>query len=352
MKLNARTRYFLDRLQRIRRTLEEVASEREVIFPETERDAAPAIHLDGQLSLITAVQPETTDHLERLRLRGGRQRHRATVRYLLKDAILVGGDLYAGGARLPLRPGTTPQTALGRVREELPAASLVQSYAGAERFGHWLLDDRPTQTMAVAWAPPVTTPVPLSQQQREYLDVFGQARPHQAGATLVRELHVFDDVGQNFHRRERLERLRACFQSLKRHRDQVVFICRGHDGTRRLLLNEDYIAARLEERGAVVIRHPERLPVSELAARIGGARLVVGLDSSALAPGILGLPRGGGLVVISPANRHHNGFKDWCDSLGLHYGVVIAPQKENGYVVGEEHLLRTIDLVLEQRAAA
>lgn len=352
MKLNARARYVVDRLRHIRRTLDEVASEREILFPETERDAPPALHLEGQLALITAVQEGTTEHDERLRLRGGRQRHAPTVRYTLRDAVLAGGDLYAGGMRMPLRPGTSPKTALSAVSEELPRASLVQTYNGSQHFAHWLLDDRATQVMAPAWGPPITTPLPLTQQQREYLEIFGQERPRAAGATLVRELHLFDDIGQNSHRCERLERLRACFQSLRRERGHVVFLCRGGSGSRRLLLNEEYIAHKLEQRGATVICHPQRLPVGELAGRLAGARLVVGLDSSALAHGVLGLEAGGGLVVISPANRHDNTYKDWCDSLGLHYGVVIAPQKEDGYVVSEEHLLRTIDLVLDTRAAA
>jgi hypothetical protein len=349
---NPRLSYFKIRLSRARRTLEEVASEREVLYPESEREAPPVIHVPGNLARVTGLQEETTESVEQLKVRGGRQKHGATVRYLLRDALLLDGDLYCGGLRLPVRPGTSPRTALTRVSEELGAAALAQTYNGSRYFGHWLLDDRPTQLLGQRWAQPVAAPLPLTQQQREYLDLFEQRELRRAGATLIRELHVFDDIGQNPHRRGRIQELRRRFFSLGRREGQVVFICRGQGGVQRLLLNEDYIANKLEARGAVVVRRPEIMPVAELGALIAGASLVVGLDSSALAHAILGIGEGGALIVISPANRFNNTFKDWCDPLGIRYGVCVASQKEHGYVVSERELMDTMELVLAARAAA
>lgn len=312
----------------------------------------PAVILEGQRELITAYQEETTQEDCEARLRGGPMRHRATVRYLLRDAVLVAGDLYCRGMRSPLRPGTSARSAILPLREELAAGALVQTWAGSRYFGHWLLDDRCTQILAHEYAPPLTTAVASSAQQREYLALFQQERLRVANAVFVRELQVFDDVGQNAHRTARLEHLRAMFQASARRSGHVVFICRGAAGSPRHLLNEERMASRLEQSGAVVVRQVERMSLAELAATIGGARLVVGMDSSGLAHGVLGVQRGGGFVVISPADRHNDTFKDWCDALGVRYGVVIARRHDDGYLLAEDDLLRTIDGVLAARAAA
>ena len=100
-----------------------------------------------------------------------------------------------------------------------------------------------------------------------------------------------------------------------------------------------------------VVRQPDLLSLAELGAQLAGARLVVGLDSSAMAHGILAIEDGGGMVVISPANRHNNTFKDWCDPLGLSYGVVIASEDGDGYRVDEGDLQKTMDLVLQASAS-
>lgn len=351
-----RRQFLWARLRGVQLRIDDVAHEHEILSPAFTGDTPAALMLPGQLDHVSALQEETWQALEDRRLRGGPVQHRATSHYVLRDATFVQDDLYAGGMRQSLRPSASRAAIAGRVHEEMDEAALVQTFAGNQYFGHWLLDDRAIHLLAREHSPrarPVGVPAKLSEQQRDILNAYDQSI-HTVRATRVRRLHVYDDIGQTPHRTERLQRMRARYRAigaeavaagLPSGAGKIVFVCRGLGGVRRILHNETALADAMEKRGAMVIRKPEALSLQKIAALFANAAAVVGLDSSALAHGILGVVAGGAFVDIMPGYRFCNTWKDWCDPLGLRYAVVVAPAMGDGCIVDEGDVSRTLDLV-------
>lgn len=80
-------------------------------------------------------------------------------------------------------------------------------------------------------------------------------------------------------------------------------------------------------------------------AAVANANMVVGVEGSHLAHGILGAAPGGSMLVLQPPFRFNNAFKERCDLLEITYAFIVGNAVPGGFTVDLNALAKLIDRV-------
>ncbi|HET6584453.1 MAG TPA: glycosyltransferase family 61 protein [Nannocystaceae bacterium] len=269
--------------------------------------------------------------------------HVPTRGALLENAWLIDGVLYKADACLHLHPRSRKWPSV-RVDREIARAALFCTPGGNRYFGTWMMDDCPRYALAEAEGEPVTTAHPVSEHLRDYEQRFAM-RPTRVQAAFLRECVIFSDSGQN---RDKHRRCRALTDKLLAGVDAKphpgVFMVRGAFGERRILRDEIAIAERLRDRRGFRIVDPMQLDVATIIATCAGARVVVGIEGSAMMHGIQLLHPGTAVLVLQPPTRFCNLYKHIADRDGQHYGFVVGRQEGADFRITPDEVERTLDL--------
>ncbi len=333
------------------RDLREKADRTWEIAPAEEGLERPAVFLPGQLERVTGWV-FATEH-PRGAMTGGRPIvHAATRAFLLRDAVLVDGVLYKDEACWHLQPQARRLPHV-RVEREIARGAVYCTASGNKYFGNWLMDDCATYPLAAAEGTPLTTDQPVTFHTPAYEDWLGM-KPERVHAARIRELLIFEDVGQNSskHRRCRSlgEKLRAHIEAPLPH--PGVFILRGRTGMQRILQNEVELAERLRDQRGFRILDPSKVDVPTIVRTCAGARAVVGIEGSGLMHGIMHLPIGGAVVALEPPNRFVRVYKDLTDRDGQSFAFVVGALAGKGdFTIDADELERTLDLLPSVDAA-
>jgi capsular polysaccharide biosynthesis protein len=326
-----------------RRTLREMAARTWVIEPESTQVVPKAVYLEETLSRVTAAAPFSTLQSQHEIIAGGTMKHLPIAGLQIKGAALVGGSIYVRGHRMALAPesGFRLRDLMDGAR--VPSAVLGCSYFGNMFFGHFCTEDVPLMQLGRELAPPIRTARPLTGHQRELLDVLGLS-PRLTSCLVMDELIIFEDAAQTKSKERRYREARAALAARYARSDppRGVFLYRGSSGTARKLDNEDEVAEALERRGFVCLR-PERMTLAELAGAALGARMVVGVEGSALVHGLYTLAEGGSILALTPPMRFGNIIKNYTDCLGMKYGFVVGEPSPAGFKVNLDEVFRVIE---------
>ena len=301
------------------------------ISPAVDPASLPAaIFEEADLQRITGIAPNGTTIENEIRIvRARRGRHGPTIAHELRDAVLSHGHVFSrkGWARLGASP--VPVVARGPM-EEFDSAALGSTDFGARYFGHWIVDDLPLLMAVRELAPPLSTlrsPTPTQQALQRLL--VPDART--VTDAFCRRLVVLDDIGQNAYKKRRYLDIRSRVAALA---DPVVdtpgvMLIRGTTGNKRILENEQEVAASMRARGWDILE-PEKADLLEIARRCAGARIVLGVEGSQLANGMMCMPDGATLLTIQPPQRFCMVLKHYCDCVESAYAFIV------GIAAGEE----------------
>jgi hypothetical protein len=329
-------------LKRSATSLEQAAAKIWEIAPADESYNRPAYFLPGQIERIKGWA--FTDEHPRRNLEGNvHWVHTATRAFLLKDAILVDGGLYANGFCERFRRRSA-RGILGRIETEIDRGAFYCSPEGVTWFGNWLMSDCLTYPLTSGIGQPLTIKQPLGQHTLDYERLHGM-QPTRLESAIIREAIVFHDVGQNAGKRARSTKRREMLlagRAVKPH--PGVFIVRGASGVRRLLLNEMEIAERLRDRRGFKIVDPQKMTVDEIITECAGADTVVAMESSGMMHGIALQEPGTRMLTLQPSNRFAMPFKDVADRDGLHFGFVVGYTETLDFSVDPDEIERTLDL--------
>ncbi|SIQ49518.1 Protein of unknown function [Paracoccus thiocyanatus] len=268
----------------------------------------------------------------------------ATMGYRFRDVDFVDGVLHARGADRHLRQRRHSGLTYSRPRESLSGA-LYESWIGNRWFGNWLLNDCLAYRLAEGAGAPVTSAPPRGGHVARYEELLGMA-PRRIGDVHFDELVLFDDLHNNSHRRARAQENRA--RVLAGHDPSPrpgVFIFRGASGDARILENEAEIAERLEAEYGFSTLYIDRMDADELAQAAGATRLVVGVEGSQLAHGVIAMAPGGTVLTLQPADRVTTSLKLLTDCWRQNYAMVVGSGTARGYRVEWDQLRRTLDLI-------
>lgn len=309
------------------------------LYPPDETERVTGVH-EFSAGLEDELHLATRDHVS----------HSATIAWRLRNVCLANGVLCNNRSyhRLSFH---RPPLRVTRAEIVSDTAAFCSSAAGNDYFAHFLLDDAATALLGEDFGEIRFggTLRPRGPQTREYLDLFG-LQYAESEQSLFRDVWLFTDHAQNSHRRARLSKLRAMLREKFVDTDDTpVYIRRGRTGTRRMLENEGAIEAQLTDRGFRII-DPEEMTAEAICRLISGSRLVVGVEGSQLAHGVLNLRAGGGLLCIQPADRFNAVYRGFCTSVGLDWGFVVADGSAERCHVPTDRLMYAIDMMLERGA--
>ncbi|HET8705787.1 MAG TPA: glycosyltransferase family 61 protein, partial [Pseudomonadales bacterium] len=319
--------YYLKRLTgaKSQDSLASVAAKCIEIAPPEIRPNRPTIMLPGILQRIKAYCPDTTVELEQERLGTNSRKHGGTYAYLLKDAIMLDGTLFADGMGMHLLPKRRHRlwANLSHLSGEFALAS---SLYGNIYWGHWLLDDCPKYFLAEQYGECVTPLRAKYGHQADYERLMGM-KLREINAVKFESLWVFDDYGQNSSKAARFSQMReALLQAINMPSPAShtgVYLTRGMAGARRYLVNEPEVAEFMAARGFRVL-DPMKSSVEEILRASAGAKIVAGVEGSGLAHAIALMAPESTLMVINPPNRFNNVYKDMTDCMNTNYAVVMG----------------------------
>ncbi|MBX7083014.1 MAG: glycosyltransferase family 61 protein [Nannocystaceae bacterium] len=304
----------------------------------------PAYFLPGQLERVTGWA-FMDEHPARQMHGGFEQRHGPTRALLLEDVLLVDGVLYGGEGCTHLSPRRRRVPQL-HVDVEIDHAALGCSAHGNQYFGSWMMDDAPRHRLAEAHGVPVVTELDPAEHIRQYSAWLG-IRPRRLAGAWLRQLVVFDDVGQNRDKASRAAAIRARLLhcSGPRERHPGVFVLRGTAGLRRVLRGERELAEHLARSRGLRILDPLAVDVPTIVATCAGAELVVGVEGSALVHATQLLGPGGKMVVLQPPDRFCAVYKHLADRDAQHFGFVVGTKHGEDFAIPTDEVERTIDLL-------
>nr|WP_152827280.1 glycosyltransferase family 61 protein [Fertoeibacter niger] len=266
-----------------------------------------------------------------------------TMGYLLRDADLVDGVIYANGAERHLRQQRR-SLAFRRPEVELSGA-LYETWVGNRWFGNWLVDNGITYPLAAAAGNPVTTAPPGKGHVPRYEELLGMA-PRRITDAHFRELILFDDMPQNTGKQARAAAMRDMLLAGRNPAPVPgVFLLRGRTGDQRLLENEDEIAGRLQADHGFTIIDATQKTVDELMDACGNARVIAGVEGSQLVHGMAVSPPGSTLFTIQPPDRVTAAMKLMTDRLDQSFALVVAEGNARNFRADWGDVARTLELL-------
>jgi hypothetical protein len=325
------------------KTLESVADKSWEIAPGESVVTPPAYFLPNQLERVTGGvfgSEGPRPHME-----GGiTVQHAPTRGFLITRAQLIDGTLYKNGAAASfLRPRTSRLPRI-RVPREIDRAAVYSTAPGIKFFGQWLQDDCATYALAAAEGPPAAVGHDTSLHGAGYENWLGM-NPLRLESTYIRELVIFNDIGQNRSKHARCREMTAKLLSHVEVRPHPgVFLLRGLAGARRVLQNEMELAEQLRDKRGFRILDPMKSDVPTIVATCAGAQTVVGVEGSGLIHGILTLAPGGAVLALQPPNRFVGFYKDLTDRDHQRFGFVVGLPEGDSFRIDPVEVERTLDL--------
>jgi hypothetical protein len=326
-----------------RRELQSAASRHWIICPPSRQTVPPAIYNPADLDRVTGTSEYSSLPEEMASLLRNVHEHAASVAFVLRNADLVEGHLYAGRwkdrllSRRPPLLSAAPDTVL-------PQGSLATSWHGSTFFGHWLADDLTLQLAAERTGHPFVAERPLYVHEPEYRRLLGL--PIQAYRRVrVGELVVIEDRAQNAFKRARYDELRRRLATVTQSQGhRRVFLRRGEGGRSRRLLNAPEVEQYLQAQGFEILC-PEALSAADIATRMLGATLAVGVEGSHLAHALLTMAHGGVICCLQPPDRFVNIFRGYANCLDMQYATVVGHAASGGFRLDLEDLKRVLDRI-------
>jgi hypothetical protein len=323
-----------------------------VISPACVTNTRPALYLPGSLDNVTASSATSNLELELRRIKGGPTEHAATIARSLPDALLYGGYIYKDAAKIPMSIKKENLFLEKQMSENKDTAVMACGLTDIRFFGHWMTDGIPLLMAARELGPPIRNAEPLTGHQKEYLSMLQMNYDPFAGGR-IRKLIILEDYGQNEYKRVRYNKIRARFKEIcPKPTFPGALLLRGTsgnsdpdaNGNRRLLVNEDEIAAYLQSIGFKIIDSTKQ-SAKEIVENTSGARIVIGVEGSQIPHGMFTMADHGTLINILPPFHFNNVLKGQTDCMDLNYAFTVGEVCEGGFRVPMDTLKRTLDLV-------
>ncbi len=320
----------------------------EVLCPEEIKSSKKAIYLDQDLDRVISPVHATTMERETTLINGENMQHGATIRSILENATLLAGHVYSRDKyeRLTRKKH---KILITEPRVELDEAFLGCTWTGNNFFAHWLIDDLPLNLSAPDGVASIRNNFELSEHQRFYSGLFGVS-PVPYKHAFIKKLFITEDLGQTSHKAKRYQELRSRIRKkMQSANAKGVVIKRGSSGRSRGFINEDEIIDSLIGLGFDMV-DVQTMDGETIATKLLDAKIIIGVDGSHLAHGLLTLRDGGVFIVIQPPVRFFNIYKSHLDCMNsdLNYGFIVGNAQGDGFTLETDRLYKLLDKVNDQ----
>lgn len=310
------------------------------INEESSIDCRPAIYEQSQLSIVRSCGFKSTIENEIAKLNATSFTESAALLFKLNNALVLGGEIFSESSRHYISRSNPYRRIFSRI-ESFSTVAVSNSTQGLKYFGHWLRDDCATYELARDFGKVISLSRPHWPDCDGYQTAFDQ-RWEEKKSFFAKELTIFQDIGFSRSKKKRLTDLRARIRhgSNNSSRYDIVYIKRGKSGSRRLIINEDYLVEALEHHGIRIVE-PET-GFEGLASNCLDSSMMITLEGSQAAHGVYMLANGGSLLVIQPPERFYNPHLEWTRLLGMNYGIVVGEAVGDDIFVDPDEVLRMV----------
>jgi len=329
------------------RHLSSICEKSWVISPEEESYFPPAIcmqaYKDFNLKTVDGISLKE----EVNRVSGGRVRHSATIAYQINQAKLLSGILYKNNFKLRLTSNKESKLNFYGVKAEHKEGLLASSWSSNQYFGHWIKDECPKLLTASAMGiQAISCESKLYSHRAGYKAVF-KLNSVPVERAIFERLIVLSRENLNKYRRQRFCQLRELVLNGTREivGNQYIYLKRGNAGAAgRGISNEEQLLEKLLEYGFVIIE-PEKLTVDEILQQCVHAKIIMGIEGSAMNHAFLSLKDSGTMLCLVPEYRFNNPFASYCAAVGLNYGFIVGKTSLGGFEVDLADVENTLKFV-------
>lgn len=314
-------------------TIEDVSVESGLLGDTFVVPRAAAIYESGELNRVTGYAPARNRELELSRLEAGQTIVPPCKYHRLNLPILIDGNFYLNRAKY-LLAGSTKSAMARSGKPSHPGGFIAANRQSHAYFGHWLTDELPLSLYGSGIGHMVTSRHgrALYSHEEGYFKLHALPLPEELPDRCVcNTLTILDAGGVCSPQIQQMQQMRATLRARWGKKGaSAVFIRRGGSGNARMLLNESEVMNFLANCGFAIV-NPEVMTAGQLAETLLDAEIVIGVEGSHLAHGLLHMSETGTLLVIQPPFRFNNPFKDLCDASGRKYGFTVGTASGDGF---------------------
>jgi hypothetical protein len=313
----------------------DLAAEVIELHPSEEDALPPPITLKGQIERATkSFSGELSDAIKFATMTNCI--HAATVAYRIENVVFDNGYLYKGLHAEYISSIGRPEN---KPIQFVDSMLLCSTSSGSGFFGDWLISDNLLEVMAqdTGIEPLKIRPHKSYQHLADLNKLLNLRQYYYQGVCHIRNLYCIEDSGYNEGKRKRLEQLRLNLRSNIRPLSAIsrplVYIERGAAyKSQRDLVNEVEVIDYLSEKGFLIL-DPTKHSAAEILESIMDCSVVVGIEGSQLAYGLLSLKKGGVMLTLQPPYRFQPSFRPRCTSVGVDWGFIIGKNIEGGFSI-------------------
>lgn len=316
-------------------TLSGICEKSWVISPEEEGSFPAAIckQTYKDFNLKTAVGISLEEEIRRVS--GGKVTHSATMAYQINQAKLLSGILYKNNFKLKLTSNKESKLNFYGKKAEYKEGLLVSSWSSNQYFGHWVQDECPKLITANEMGIQAVSSGGKFYSHRAGYEAIFELSSKSVERAVFEQLIVLSSENLNRYRRQRLCQLRELVVSGTQMTfgNQYVYIKRGNAGVAgREISNEEQLVEKLLEYGFVIVE-PEKLTVDEVLQQCVHAKIIMGIEGSAMTHAFLSLKDSGTMLCLVPEYRFNNPYANYCAAAGLNYGFIVGKASLGGFEV-------------------
>ncbi|MEM9045904.1 MAG: glycosyltransferase family 61 protein [Pseudomonadota bacterium] len=318
----------------------------EIVYRGVLRGCRPAEFEEAQLDRINGCAFTRNTGSEVSRMLQDRFCEDDVLTTVLKD-VCIGRGIVSSGDLISRHKSPRPVMDLFAEIQEEKVAYIPSSVLGSNYFGHWLRDDCATKELFEPDQHAIAAANLSWQDMALYASLFEQDWSY-SPLVFAHEAHLFYDIGFNQHKAERHKLLRARIEKRlpAKGTGKVVYVRRGKSGAKREIANELELIDILQKND-VTILEPEN-DTRHFIEQCLGASVFISVEGSQIGHALYTLQEGGSLLVIQPPDRFYNAHYEWTRAAEVNYGVVVGEQREAGFHVYPEEVLRMIDRLLDR----
>lgn len=325
------------------------ASQRRVLSPACESEAAPAIFDPRELERVKELAPYTEWSTEMTRVHGGLRHHAATELLCFHNVLTTRSHLYASGCRERISDLPEKHALPRALRDPVhyDRGLWCGSPFSSRYFGHWMSDQLSAELLAEETQLPAFTSAAQTHYAHEpWIRKAAQLTSSAIDCGHFESLWLPTDFGQNASKCARYRDLRARLRATTTAASPGagVFLLRGGSGAQRWLVNEAQLAEQLAALGFSIVS-PEQTSFETLRDSLHSAPLVIGVEGSALVHAVMLMPADACLTVIQPPRRFNNVLRNYTECIGQRYAFSVADEAEGGFYMPQGRLLRLLDRI-------
>lgn len=312
------------------------------------------IHLEGELSRVKQVpfgislKQELNEFNSKTYIAG------PFYQYQLENLLVLKNRIYFDKYEYNLNPlKETPRFYNSDEISEYSSASFSSMRISTVFFGHWLREELMLIDYLQGRDKNIISSSPLTTQKKEISELFNlqfTVAPF-AKIQTAKMFHgwqhtkIYKELLKK--KKEQISLLTPQYETAKTNRLKIIYLKRGLSSAKRSLTNEDAMLENLAKKYNIESYIAESTPVETLYSAINSADIILSIEGSQMAHGIIAGRAGAVMACIQPPMRFYNPFKNYCTDADMKYAIFVAESGGDGdsFYIDIERFRKFIHLV-------